>query len=111
MIYFKIKNNFSTEPSPRRLGVLFFLDKKQNQKNQDWLMQPCNATERSSEDVVALANKRRNAKAMGSLPATYVFLPLSTIVATLRGQSVPHNPVMALLLFQLTLYHSRWFSN
>jgi len=29
--------------SPRRLGLLFFLDKKQKQKNQDWLRQPCNA--------------------------------------------------------------------
>ena len=34
---------FQTKHSLRQLGVLFFLDKKQNQKNQDWLMQPCNA--------------------------------------------------------------------
>ena len=55
-------------------------------------MQPCNGTKWTSLDVVAIATKRRNAIAMGSPPSTYVFLPLSTIVATLREQSVPHIP-------------------
>ena len=45
---------FSTQLSPRRLGILFFLDKKQNQKNQDWLMQPCNAAPTSHYPVMAL---------------------------------------------------------
>ena len=54
MIYFKLKRYFSTQLSPRRLGILFFLDKKQNQKNQDWLMQPCNAAPTSHYPVIAM---------------------------------------------------------
>ena len=54
MIYFKLKRYFSTQFSPRRLGILFFLDKKQNQKNQDWLMQPCNAAPTSHNPVIAM---------------------------------------------------------
>ena len=37
------KLRFSTQLSPRRLGLLFFLDKKQKQKNQGQLMQHTNA--------------------------------------------------------------------
>ena len=47
------KRNFSIKLSPRRLGVLFFLDKKQNQKNQDWLMQRGNAAPTSRNPVRA----------------------------------------------------------
>jgi len=99
MIYSKLKHYFSTNLSPRRLGFLFFLDKKQKQKNQDWLMQPYNGTERSSKDVVAIANKRRNAIAMGSHPPlTRSFLcRLSSPLCEISQSS--QNPVMALLLF------------
>ena len=54
MIYFTLKRYFSTQLSPRRLGILFFLDKKQNQKNQDWLMQLYNSAPTSHNPVMAL---------------------------------------------------------
>jgi len=55
MIYFALNNYFSTELSPRRLGILSrrFLS-GQNQKNQDWLMQRCNAAPTSHNPVRAM---------------------------------------------------------
>jgi len=104
MLLFNLKYYFSIQLSPRRLGVLFFLDKKQNQKNQDWLMQPCNGTKRSSEDVIAKAIKRRNAIAMGSHPSlSCSFLcRLSSPLFEISQSS--QNPVKAMLLLFLLTY-------
>ena len=54
MINFVLNRYFSTQLSPRRLGLLFFLDKKQKQKNQDWLMQRCNAAPTAHNPVMAM---------------------------------------------------------
>ena len=47
------KGWFSTHLSPRRLGLLFLLDQKQKQKNQDWLMQHTKAAPTSQKPVKA----------------------------------------------------------